>query len=95
MVSNLILFAFLVAQQLLDVWTTQRIIAGGGRELNPVLNWLMERYGLMRTLVVWKVLAMVLLWHFLDESEALRTALWILIAGYALVLLNHWRILRN
>jgi hypothetical protein len=31
--------------QLLDVWTTNTILAAGGRERNPLVRWCMARFG--------------------------------------------------
>ncbi len=37
--------AILALLQIADVWTTNRVIANGGREDNPVLKWIMDRLG--------------------------------------------------
>nr|WP_209280120.1 DUF5658 family protein [Desulfobaculum xiamenense] len=34
-----------VALQVADVWSTNRILLRGGRELNPVVRWLMRACG--------------------------------------------------
>lgn len=39
-----ILFLFIVGQ-IADVWTTKRVLDNGGTELNPVVAWIMERFG--------------------------------------------------
>jgi hypothetical protein len=47
----LILFALL---QVADIYTTHRILSQGGRELNPVMAWLFEKFGHLPALVVVK-----------------------------------------
>lgn len=39
------LAALMMALQAADVWTTRRFLALGLAEGNPVINWLMDRYG--------------------------------------------------
>ena len=38
--------------QVADAATTYRIINKGGRELNPVMNWLFKRFGMLNVLAV-------------------------------------------
>jgi hypothetical protein len=47
----LIIFVML---QVADIYTTHRILSQGGRELNPVMAWLFERFGHLPALVVVK-----------------------------------------
>ena len=44
------LLALLLALQVLDGWTTYRLLANGGRELNPLMRYAIERLGLARAL---------------------------------------------
>lgn len=32
-----------IAAQLADVWTTNKVLSQGGREMNPLVQWLMDR----------------------------------------------------
>lgn len=38
--------------QVADAATTYKIINKGGRELNPVMNWLFKRFGMLNVLAV-------------------------------------------
>lgn len=38
--------------QVADAATTYKIINRGGRELNPVMNWLFKRFGMLNVLAV-------------------------------------------
>ena len=48
------LLAFLILLQIVDVFTTRRILLAGGRELNPVMRWLVRKLGLMPSLITSK-----------------------------------------
>lgn len=55
---TLLSFVLLIGLQLLDVFTTKRILAAGGRELNPIVAFLMTRGGpnfwvVAKLLVAW------------------------------------------
>ena len=45
------LFIVLVLLQFLDYSSTTRILAAGGRELNPVVTWLFDRLGQEQALI--------------------------------------------
>jgi len=49
MIAFVILLAFL---QVGDVLTTMKILGNGGKELNPVMNWLFTKFGVHNALVV-------------------------------------------
>lgn len=50
MIALLIFAALQVADSVLTVL----VINGGGREMNPVMRWLMERFGMIPALAVFK-----------------------------------------
>lgn len=52
------LLAFLGALQVADWWTSRRIIAAGGHELNPIEIWLMNRIGVNGALILKAVLVL-------------------------------------
>ena len=56
----LILF---IALQIADIWTTDKALALGKREANPLLNWLFQRFDPVGVMVVMKVAAAWLLWY--------------------------------
>lgn len=58
-------YALLIALallQALDAWTTWRILGAGGRELNPVMRWVMAQIGVVPALVVKGVGVAVIGW---------------------------------
>lgn len=44
----------LVVLQYLDGWTTYKVLSKGGRELNPVVRWFINQFGLLNGLVLVK-----------------------------------------
>lgn len=53
---SLILAILICALQVGDWWTTRTALAQGGRELNPVMAWLMCLIGVDAALIVMKAL---------------------------------------
>lgn len=45
MINNLILASITVLLAVADILLTNRILAAGGKELNPVMRWCMDRCG--------------------------------------------------
>lgn len=79
----LLLLAFL---QFGDAWTTMRILKEGGRELNPVMNFLFGKLGILPTFIVMKTLV-VLAFAYAN--------IWWATAGmcvfYSWVVWNNWK----
>ena len=59
------LLAFLAALQAADIWTTWRILLAGGRELNPVMRWLIREFGVMPALIIPKAAVLVVCYVWL------------------------------
>lgn len=55
-----ILFAAFVVLQVLDIYTTRKVLSDGGKELNPLLVKLFERFGVDKTLLVTKAAAVAI-----------------------------------
>ena len=53
------LLSLAILLQLLDWWSTTTILRAGGRELNPVLAKLFNRFGIQPALIAYKVLIAV------------------------------------
>ena len=49
------LLAILLLLQYGDIWTTYRLLAKGGRELNPVVAWPIRRFGVLPGLLAVKL----------------------------------------
>lgn len=56
------LFIF-IALQVLDIWTTLKALKLGGREVNPVLAKLFEKFDPLATMVTIKLLGVWALWY--------------------------------
>ncbi|NDW32947.1 DUF5658 family protein [Salipiger sp. PrR007] len=88
MLWGLILFAL---AQLADVWTTERVLAAGGREENPVIRFFMDRLG--RGWIIAKLgLAAGVAWIAVRTGEPLLP--WVAGAVTAYVAHRNWRLLR-
>lgn len=64
MTLSLALFLLLVAVNGLDIYTTLRIVKGGGQEGNPILAPLVKRMGVIPALLVVKIPILALAWLF-------------------------------
>lgn len=96
------LFAALCVMQLLDIWSTRKILRGGGRELNPAMDWLMRLLGVMPALFLMKALVVALFagllfaLRYAGEHQGLLTIMVTTVLGaacllYAAVLRHNWR----
>jgi len=56
---NWILFAILIGLQAADVATTSRNLKAGGRELNPVSRFFMDKFGILPGLLLSKAPLMI------------------------------------
>lgn len=52
------LFLLLVVLNIADVITTSKILKSGGRELNPLVRWMMEKFGVRGGMVLVKIPAL-------------------------------------
>lgn len=86
-----ILILLLIALNVADVLLTLRNIKQGGRELNPLLAWLMTRIGIKPALIVSKTILLAAAVLVL-RSPAIIT---ILCLAYAAVVWHNWRQLRQ
>ena len=58
MMITIPLLLILAALQFADGWTTYRILNRGGHERNPIMLALFDRYGVIPTLVIVKLIVM-------------------------------------
>ena len=86
----------LAVLQIADVWTTNRVIANGGREDNPALAWIMERLGGAWWLAKLAIAgaAVYILYRLGPQPIAIGTAA-VLVAAYAWVVRHNWRVWRR
>lgn len=59
--DTMVLLVLLVVLQLADFWTTYHLLARAGRELNPVVRWAINRFGLVPGLALAKGLVILAL----------------------------------
>lgn len=65
MLALLLLFGVLQAA---DIYTTYTLLSSGGRELNPVMRWAMDKLGMVRGLVIMKLLTVGLVVVLFNEA---------------------------
>lgn len=85
--QSILLFIVIVALQAADGFLTWRILQGGGRELNPVMRFFIDRLGLVPGLAAPKLVLVVLVFLYLLQFPAL---LWIIALVYVWVVLQNW-----
>jgi len=88
---TIFLILLLISLNVADVLLTLRIIKQGGRELNPLLAWLMTRIGLKPALIGSKTILLAIAAVVL-RSPAVLT---LLCLAYAAVVWHNWRQLRQ
>jgi hypothetical protein len=76
-----VLSLLLLGSTFLDWYLTTEVIAQGGKELNPVVRWLVERVGWEGVLIIKMVAAVVGVAVFL---LTMNTYITLLIAGWAI-----------
>ncbi len=57
---NTFLIILITALQVGDLLTTEKILSNGGKELNPVMSWLFNKYGMHNVLVGKAVLIVII-----------------------------------
>ncbi len=84
----MIWFYILCALQVADIYTTQRILKNGGREINPVMAKLFDKFGVMPSLIVTKSLLLAAVFY----ADIL--AIQVLCAIYSCVIIFNLRSLK-
>jgi len=62
---NEILFVLLVGLNLVDVYTTVRVLRQGGSEMNPIMAWTMDKLGVIPGLLLPKIVVLGAIWFYL------------------------------
>lgn len=94
---NIVLSVILVLLNILDVYTTCLILGAGGQELNPLLNWVIKKTGVLPGLIASKTVCVVpyVFLSILNPCRLTTGLLIVLIGWYALVVRgNHKVIMR-
>lgn len=82
-----VLFILVVALQAADGFLTWRILRAGGRELNPLVKFFMDRLGFVPGLVVAKLVPVAVAIYVHGQLVPLL----VIAAVYAWVVLHNWR----
>ncbi len=92
--AAIVIAAALTVLQAFDGWTTYKILRLGGRELNPIVKWLMDRIGEYEALVVFKTMAIALVWVIaLNPTVLTPYILGALCLLYGFVIKNNYDVL--
>ena len=75
------LIALLATLQVADIYTTRRILLAGGKELNPVMRYLIRQVGLLPALLGTKITIMTVCWFALMPFPEVLGALCVFYAG--------------
>jgi hypothetical protein len=81
------LYVVFAALQLADMWTTHTILSQGGRELNPVLAKLFNKFGHLPVLVVFKSAVLVLVYFYVLPYNVV---MYLLISLYSVVVVHNY-----
>ena len=74
-------FLLFILLQVADGWTTVTALNMNGRELNPWLNYLFRKFGVIQTLLVSKLLSITIVGMLVYD----HWAVWFLVAVYTFV----------
>lgn len=86
-------FVILCILQVIDIELTTGILKRGGRELNPLMAWCMDRMGVAKALWITKTLSMGLCLLLLYHNET--TVLAALCSIYFFVCAWNWHVLHK
>jgi hypothetical protein len=95
-----LLLIVLALLQILDIYTTYNILKLGGRELNPMLNKLFEKVGVVPGLIVPKsIYIAVLTYYYLFNSTSMQSFEWlvsltVIVLIYVGVVFNNFKVLK-
>ena len=81
----MIAFLLFILLQVADGWTTVTALKMNGRELNPWLNYLFRKFGVIQTLLVSKLLSITIVGMLVYD----HWAVWFLVAVYTFVVLHN------
>lgn len=92
----ILLACIMAVASLADAWTTQRVLGSGGRELNPVMRWCIETFG-VGWLVPKLAPAAVAVWLAWQHPHDLRFAIacGVMAFVYGLVAMHNYRLERD
>jgi hypothetical protein len=79
------LLILLILLQIADCLTTVHILKNGGREANPMMNWLFNKIGTIPSLVIMKLLVIgVMVWAWNIWATLVAVVLYLGVVGWNL-----------
>lgn len=94
-----LILILLVICQLLDIWSTYNILKLGGRELNPVMKFIMDKLGLLPGLILFKgIFILFIIYYYLNLKTITNTDyifVSIITIFYAYIIRNNILVLRS
>lgn len=91
MLEIMIVFSIL---QLADIWTTNKALSMGGREINPVMRWLMAKLGVIPALVWMKAVVVFIAYKYIYPHPSLIEVFGIVTAFYVYVIYNNFKAIK-
>lgn len=90
---NIALIVVFILLQVLDALSTLRVLRAGGRELNPVIKWVMNQYGREVGLIGFKVIITLILVRFVMLTSTPVAIGFVIL--YILVVGNNLRVMKK
>ena len=90
----MILLAIFAILNLLDIVSTLMVLDAGGREVNPLMAWLMAQTSPLVAMLLMKAAMLTILYLLLDQP-GINIVLLVAIFAYAAVVFNNFRIARR
>lgn len=91
---NMALFVVLAVLQCVDIYTTYTVIVKQkGRELNPIMDYIMGKLGILRGLIVAKSVLLAVIYCMPEASKAI--VLWFGVALYVIIAYNNIKVMRR
>ena len=93
--ATVILIVILLALQAGDIWTTNRVIALGGREVNPVVAWFQRKTGRLWWVPKLGGIGLAIFGALLAGPPVTLWVLGVLDLFFAWVVVHNWRVLKR
>lgn len=90
---NIALIIAFILLQVLDVMSTLRILRANGREINPIMKWVMNQYGREIGLIGFKVIATLIVVRFMMITSTPAAIGFVVL--YVLVVGNNLRVMKK
>jgi hypothetical protein len=89
---SIVLFVVL---QVLDVDSTKKVLANGGRELNPIVNFFMKKFGINQGLYLTKIIVIAFIVGLYNAGQLNIVVLTIINIIFLVIVINNYRITKK